>query len=369
MLKKKKISRNALYFSDIGCFALLEEQQSEESSKKLKLNMKVYSGAVIKNHWYWGDLVIDLTGIEAQGDKFPILENHDTSRKIGFSGKPIISNEGVLIDPETAFIVDTPAANEFSSLSKQGFPFQSSISISPISIERLDDDVETMVNGYSFKGPGTIIRKSLYKEASVCVFGWDENTSSSVSEMVNKSNEEIELSFNEVHKRKEDDVNMDIAELKDKYPDLVKAIQEEVKTELSKEISKKDEMEKNITELLVKLQESEKKVLELEKKDMIRAEREIILKAETIWAQKLAASSLSENIHKKITKHVVSSDFVKDGIFDVENFAKAVDAEIADWEKLIPSASPVIGSGFSKNSDKTSIDQTVIELASLIGIK
>jgi hypothetical protein len=367
MDKKITVSSNALCFADPGCFAITSVQETEPE-KKAKLNMKVYSGSVIKGHWYWGDLAIDLSGIDVQGEKFPILEDHDIYRRIGFSGKPVIQNDGVYIDPETTVLVDTPTANEFVALSKQGFPFQSSISIIPLSVERLDEDVETTVNGYSFKGPGTIFRKSLYREASVCVFGWDSNTSSAVAGM-SKSNGELELNFKETVVGKEVEKPMDITELKEKYPDLIQKIQEEVKAELSKTTLKNQETETLIAELSQKLQASEAKVLELEKKDAIRAEREIALRAENIWTVKLSESSLNESLYPKVRKHVSHADFVKDGKFDEEGFSKAIDTEIEDWEKLIPTSTPVIGTGFSHDATKVTVEKTISDLAALAGIK
>ncbi len=365
MKKENKIPKGALTFQDNGCNATINFAENPEESSKL--DMTVYSGGIIKNHWYWDDLAIDLTGMRATQNKYPILEDHETSKKIGFSGKPIIQDGKVKLDPSTVTFVDTDVSKEFVKLAKDGFPFQSSISAQPMRVERVEEGTETQVNGLTLKGPASVWREWEYREGSVCVFGWDNKTSASVF-----SKEEVDIVYDEVLLKKEVSKVMDITTLSKEHPDLVKQIEEAAlaaaKAEFSKEETKFSE---TITNLTTQLSDSEKKILELEKKDAQRAEREMAMRADTIWTEKLSASSIPERLFGKVRKNVSYSDFVKDGVFDETEMTKGVEAEIKDWESLeIPQ--PVQGTGFTKKdvgneSLSKEVDDMADDLFKLVG--
>jgi hypothetical protein len=76
-----KLSKEALRFTDTGTFA---KSEVFEEGKQRSLKMTAYSGKVIKNHWYWGNLAIDTAGLKLSKKEIPILSDHDTSKKIGF---------------------------------------------------------------------------------------------------------------------------------------------------------------------------------------------------------------------------------------------------------------------------------------------
>ena len=86
-IESKEIPRGALCLVDEDNEAFAFVELAEDGKKKL--NMLAYSGKVIKGHWYWGDLVIDCSGVKLDKRVFPILESHDVDRKIAFSASPI----------------------------------------------------------------------------------------------------------------------------------------------------------------------------------------------------------------------------------------------------------------------------------------
>ena len=163
MDKKMSIPVSAMQFRNTG------------SKIGSQLDMVVYSGGVVKNHFFWQNLAIDLKGIKFPKAKYPILENHDTSRKIGWCSRSEISvNGGLKI--RGGEILSTPAGQEFKRLSEAAFPLESSMYIPPTKIERIREGEEAKVNGVTLKGPGTIFKESVFREASVVVFGQDSNT-------------------------------------------------------------------------------------------------------------------------------------------------------------------------------------------------
>ena len=367
-MKTMKLPNGALRLVDVGCHAEFLMAKDDDSSK---LSMKVYSGGVIEGHWWWGRLAIDLTGVKFDKAKYPILEQHQTSLKIGFSGKPVI-NGGITLNPDNVVFVETEASEEFQRLSKKGFPYQASLFAIPSVIEKVEEDGKVEVNGFTFKGPGHVWRKCLYKESSICVFGWDTKTASSVF-----SKEETEINVKMVGLENDQSLaesinlstgggeeKMDLKELQDKHPEIVKSIQDEVETRLStkfadekKKLEDKfaDEKKKITDEFEGKLEKKGDRILSLEKKDDLRTERERTALEDKIWSAKLAKSAVPEHLFVKARRHVSISKFVKDDVVDEQAFSDAVDAEIKDWEDRGAKSTAVLGVGSVNREDVTSL--------------
>ncbi len=338
--------------------ATLTFEKSEEEEEKLKLDMVGYSGGVIKDHWWWGDLVIDLGGVQFNSDKLPILENHNTDRKLAFTGKPIIDKDGIKVDSETTVFLDNEYSNEFIKNSKAGFPYQSSIYVEPLSIERLEKDAEVEVNGFTMKGPGTVFRKTELKEISACVFGWDSNTTaaafsqtlSAETKFVASNNSSGQVPDNDLNTKKNknninlEDDTMDLAQLKKDHPDLYAQVMEEGKTAAETSFSSKEQ------EMKDEIATMQAKISSFEKNEIIRSEKEMQNEAKSLFASKLAESDIPEHLHEKVMPHVQYTKFVEEGKFDKEAFSTAVDAEIKSWIDAGITSS-VMGSSFSKEPE------------------
>lgn len=361
----KKVPRGALRIVETGEGSIaLTEFFGEGEEKKPKLKMTAYSGGVIKDHWYWDDLLLDLDGVKFE-KKFPILENHETERKIAFTGAPIIGDGKLEIDPDKTRFVDTEVSAEFQKLSADGFPYQCSVYASPTIIERLSEGASAKANGVTLKGPGTIFREWELKEASVCVFGWDSKTNATAF-----SKEEVEIDIEEkeilaeekpklIKRKSKGGDTMDLEELKAKHPELVEEIQLEAKKESDIEIAKKEtEFSKKEEGLKDENEKLTERTLELEKKEAIRAEKELKKSADNIWTKKLSESDIPETLFEKVRQYVSHVKFTEEGILNVEKFGEAVDAEIKDWEDR-GVTSKVIGAGFTeKEVDKTTLAET-----------
>ena len=345
-----KVPMGALHFMDHDCLA-----KATGDGDKAKMDMVVYSGGIMPNHWYWGNLAIDLDGIKLPKPKYPVLENHDTSKKIGFSGKPTIDGQVRVNNVE---FVDTPESEEFVRLSKDGFPYQSSMYIPPLKLERIPEGEKAKVNGHILKGPGTIFRESIFKEASVCVFGFDSNTKATAF-----GTEEIELTVQNLNALgdqtliidREEVKDMDLVQLKKEHPELLTEIEDKVTTKLTATfIQEKKDLEKKLTDKFSqerdgfegKVEDLEKKVLKSEKAEAIRTVKELKLEAQVIWSDKLRQSDVSERLYDKVMNQVSHEKFVKDDVLDTEAFGAAVDTEIKDWEGR-GATSTVLGTGFS----------------------
>lgn len=363
-----KLPKGALRFVDQGCHAVLEfaEMEDDEGKKKRvpKLKMVGYSGGIIKDHWYWDNLAIDLQGIKFSQKKYPVLEDHRTDRKIAVMGKPTIEN-GQLEASENAKFLRTEAADEFIKLSEDGFPYQSSIYAKPSVVERVDEGSSVEVNGFKLKGPGAVWRECEFKEMSVCVFGWDSKTQASafskdefetVSFTEKSVSQETYLEDTDVklikrNKKKEVKKLMDLDQLKEEHPDLYAKVLEEGKSAALAETKGNDnEVLAEIKKVNDRIDRMEDGMTKLNESDTLRSAKELSRQADKLWNDRLSKSDLiPARLHSEIKTTVNHNKFIgEDGKFDTEAFTEAVEGKISLWEDNLKPEDDVMGSGFSE---------------------
>ncbi len=361
MGKKMRIPKGALTLQTGGSG---EVNLSADGNAIPKLNMVIYSGGALE-HWYWDNLILDLSGARFPKKKYPILQDHITSLKIGYhKGKPIC-DDNLRFDPDRVVFVSTEESEKFRKVSAEGFPFEASARVRPRNIERVAEGSVAKANGITLKGPGTIFRSWDFIEGSVCTFGVDRQTESSVF----SDKEEVEIfcgeeNISQKQLTKEEDV-MDILELKEKYPKIYEQVVKEGETKGKADAEnsfKAAEPDEKVLVAITKLSDLVKaqgvtieaqneKLLSFEKSDDLRTEKDLAADADKIWEDKLSASSIREERFSKIKKHVVYSKFVADGKLDRAKFAEAVDAEISEWEGVENDNSEILGTSFSSKED------------------
>lgn len=333
----------ALRFEEEGALAKVFAKEDTDGEED-RMELVGYSGGIIKGHWYWGDLAFDLEGMKFNRKTYPVLEAHDTGRKIAFTGKPVIEDYKLKLDPDKTKFVDTEPSLEFRKLSKQGFPYQSSIYALPTKIQRLSEEEEADVNGYKMKGPGTIWRECEFKEVSICVFGYDSNTSSKAfsneEDQEEQANVEITgITVQEHETEKGETKTMTFEELKEKHPELVAEIEKAAEAKFAKE---KEQLATQFSTEMSGVREEVATLrtqnLDLQKKDEIRTQAEQFAKAQGVWDVELASSSIPENLRDKVRSYVDHTKFMKDGLLDKVAFTEAVKAEITDWETKFSAA-------------------------------
>lgn len=337
-MSKIKLPKGALVFTESP---LTFARTSEEK----KFEMLAYSGKVIKNHWYWGDLIISLQGMKFPKPKFPILQDHLTDRKIGFIDKPKGVQNELRFDDIT--YVDTAESTEFQKLSKQGFPYEASIRAQPTKITRLREGEQSEVNGMMFKGPGTIWEESIFREASVAVFGYDSNTKSQA--FSDKDEIEIEVSEEETFSEENETSNggkkvMNIDELKKDHLDLFNEVMAKGEAKARLEFKQKETslteqnstLKDSVTQLTQTVKEQGDKIetlsKEVEKEKALKLASSLQAQADGIWKEKLSNSEIPDYLHEKVSRMVSHNRFVKENALDTESFTKAVEEEIKDWE-------------------------------------
>ncbi|HEY4635660.1 MAG TPA: hypothetical protein VIG92_03785 [Rhodospirillales bacterium] len=129
-------------------------------------------------HWWWGRVVHDMSGMRAKSS-IPIDYEH--FEPIGFLDKFDATNKGLFVEGE---LVPTGEPGDITGrllkLSAGGVPYEASINFGGdgIKTEWLGEDQVAEVNGFTFEGPGVIIREWPLRGVAVCPYGEDANTNS-----------------------------------------------------------------------------------------------------------------------------------------------------------------------------------------------
>lgn len=364
--------------------SFLAVEGSEE--KVPKLRMTALSGDLIRNHFYWGNLAINIDGVELAQAKTPILRDHDTNRPIAFSesigksiredGKPQFS-----VLPDKTTFVDTDHAKDFIKLSGQGFPFQSSIYAIPSSVTRYKTPTDIELNGRKFEKVDTVWNKCKLKEVSVCIFGHDSKTQAQTAFVEGEVEVEVSTigptklsqSWKEVY-------SMDKLTLEQFKSDF-KEVAEEYAAEIVAEEKKKtqsieerfQEVTNGLKDLGAKLAtvETENGKLKTENTELQTTVKQFSKEKEAavvdkVWAEKLSASSIPENIRSKVKLAIVEESFRKDGRIDIEALTVAIEKEIKEWEEAGITTSDALGFGSRGSNpagDEAAADATTTKKA------
>jgi len=163
---------SACIFNDNAEVAFAE---SDSDTKGDHFRIVGYSGGIMKNHWLWGNIGLDLKSMKFEKSRTPVLEEHFKESRIGFTTKQDITDKVIVEGP----FLDNENAQSLKADMKKGFPMQASLLVRPSIVEHIKEGETTKVNGKILKGPGTVFRKSTIREVSMCVFGADHKTKSS----------------------------------------------------------------------------------------------------------------------------------------------------------------------------------------------
>lgn len=163
--------------------------EGDDDKKKNTFRIVGYSGGIIKNHWYWGNIAFDLGGMKFRKSRTPVLAEHFKDVRIGFSTRQNIKDQVITEGP----FLDNPDAQNLKADMLKGFPMEASLLVMPSVVEHVKEDASVKVNGLTLKGPGSVFRKSTIMEVSMCVFGADSKTKSSA--YADSDNQKVKFNF------------------------------------------------------------------------------------------------------------------------------------------------------------------------------
>lgn len=155
----------------------LKQEVDPEAIKSGKVKGIAYSGAVIKNHGWLKNLVIDLATLSVAKPKTPLLRDHNTAQiagivQVGVDASKEVSFEGTISKKSTHGL-------EIMDLSEDGFPWEVSMGIFDGEIEEFEDG---HYNGQDIPY-GNVLKNGVIREISLLALGADGNTSAEVFEV------------------------------------------------------------------------------------------------------------------------------------------------------------------------------------------
>lgn len=189
-----------------------EVQFADGGSESNGFKILGYTGKIMKNHWYWGNVAFDLSGLKFYKSRLAVLEEHFKQDRIGFTTKQEIKDQ-VIIEGQ---FLDSEKAQQLKKDIKAGFPMEASVLCLPSVIERIMEGASTKVNRHILKGPGSVFREAVIKEVSMCVFGLDTNTKSVA--LAAGPNQEVKFNLLETNIMAEEHTIESVEEFAAKYP-------------------------------------------------------------------------------------------------------------------------------------------------------
>ncbi len=158
-------------------FKWLEAAADGEGKKIPTFSMVGYTGSEMN---IWGRrVVVDIAGMRVSASSIPILKDHNPGMIAGHSTGIEILQKRLKLAGKISGVGE--AAQEIIALAANGFPWQASIGAYPEKYEFIDQGQSVTVNGQSFSGPITVVRKSKLVEVSFVAIGADTSTSARVA--------------------------------------------------------------------------------------------------------------------------------------------------------------------------------------------
>jgi hypothetical protein len=169
----------------VGEFAIGD---NGENAKTAPLSMKARSGQPIE-HWYWGRVVHDLSGMRLAKNRVAVDYCHDDKEIVGYLNKFDATSGDLMASGALVPFKDNDRATEIAHKMKAGVPYEASINFGGdgIKLEDVPEGMVAQVNGYAFAGPGVIVREWPLRGVAVCPYGADQNTESANAFAGNKT--------------------------------------------------------------------------------------------------------------------------------------------------------------------------------------
>lgn len=153
---------------------------AQGQSANVPVKLRALSGDPV-NHWWWGRIVLDLSGMQLHKDRLPLDWCHDVDQIVGYldkfdSGKGALDCSGMLTPA-----MEGDRASQIIAQGMAGVPFEASIYWDELRIEEVLPGGSAQVNGRSVDGPCYVVRQWRLRGVAVCPYGVDAMTSTKFS--------------------------------------------------------------------------------------------------------------------------------------------------------------------------------------------
>jgi hypothetical protein len=142
--------------------------------------MLARTGSVI-NHWYWGSIVHDMSGLTERKPIIAVDYCHEYGEILGFADSQKANAAGLTLSGMLTPFHETDRASEILFKGKAGVPYEASISFDYSELEFVQDGETATVNGQIVLGSCYIVRKWTLIGVAICPYGDDGRSWTEVS--------------------------------------------------------------------------------------------------------------------------------------------------------------------------------------------
>ncbi len=169
-----------------------EFADGDMDGEKIPVRLVALSGKPVY-HWFWGQIVHDLSGIQVHKDRLAIDYLHDDGAILGYVDDAK-ANKQLILSGYLIRLAEGDQVDHIVRLAKAGVPYEASIFFSgPLRLEELEPGATVKVNGYTVRGPAIIVREWSLRGVAVCPHGVDRNTATKFSQ----SDATVQVQFQE----------------------------------------------------------------------------------------------------------------------------------------------------------------------------
>lgn len=168
------VPRDAMRFANAKP---MQFAQGDAETGILPFQMVARSADVI-NHYYWGRIIHDLSGMMLRKESVTVDYAHGFDEVIGFANQFSVTDAGLEVSGSLVTTAPNDKADEVYRKGKAGVPYEASIDWDgpEVEIEYIPDGVTTEVNAQQFAGPGYVVRKWPLRAIAICRYGHDAGT-------------------------------------------------------------------------------------------------------------------------------------------------------------------------------------------------
>lgn len=148
--------------------------------KRPHINIVAYSGGVMRVPG-WGDVAIDLDGLDASG-QVPLLADHNAtvSGAVGHGEARVVDGRLIVTGVMSGA---GEAARQIVEMTTGGFTFQASVGVEPVEHERVAAGTKIEINGRTLSSPRgfALVKVGRLREVSITPLGADAGTSVAIA--------------------------------------------------------------------------------------------------------------------------------------------------------------------------------------------
>lgn len=152
-----------------------------------------YGGGVIANHWWYGDVVIDMATLETPAT-FPALIDHESEKRAGYVNEWSAGNDGLNVK---GVLLSNKHGAGVAQDSDEGFPWQMSVGLSDGDCYKVPKGDSILVNGKMIDGEISVLRNCKINEVSFTPVGYDSTTSATAFSKPNTHTEGVDMNLEE----------------------------------------------------------------------------------------------------------------------------------------------------------------------------